>query len=274
MNKTQLTYDKFNSTPILKHGADNVRHLFNNMVCNNCALHTLCTDSKTSSSLPKQLANITQHPKPMHRGDHLYRQGDTFRNLYVVRSGAIKLYISTHDGSEQIINFYYPGEILSLDAIETGFHNTSAVALDTTSVCALPYNQIKALCHHQPDYYDELFMIMAREIGNEHNLLLLLGQKPSEERFATFLLDTANRTNIQKTAQSEFLLSMTRHEIASYLCLAAETVSRLINKFTESKIIKVKGRKVEVLDYSNLERIANIWQPQITQAKTASARVN
>ena len=259
-----------------KSGTENskIGFLFNSASCQFCALSTLCQESATDLTLPKHLANLTHHPKPIHRGAHLFRQGDKFRDLYVVRSGSIKLYLTTQDGSEQIINFYYPGEVLSLDSIETGLHNSSAIALDTVSVCTLPYEQIRALCHHQPDYYDQLFMVMAREIGSEHNMLLLLGQKPAEERLATFLLDTAKRSNNQKTPQNNFSLSMTRHEIARYLCLADETISRLLGKFAEDKVLKVRGREVEIQNFEKLQILAKIWQPEYAQAMSKNSAVN
>ncbi len=266
MNGRQTGRDNLHSASVLNIKNGKVGVLFNSSTCKTCALNKICLESSADIKLPKRLANITLHPKPIHRGEHLFRQGDKFHSLYVVRSGSIKLYLTTRDGSEQITNFYYPGEIISLDSIETGLHNTSALALDTASVCVLPYEQIKALCRHQPDYYDQLVAVMTREICDEHYMLLLLGQKPAEEKFASFLLDIAERGNSRKTLQSEFQLTMTRHDIANYLCLADETISRLIGKFTEDKIIKVKGRQVQILDVEELRNLANIWQPEFRQA--------
>lgn len=273
MNNTQENNFSTNTVSKSETKTGKIGSIFSNS-CRYCALGTLCQQSVTDVTLPKRLANITHHPKPIHRGDHLFRQGDKFRDLYIVRSGAIKLYLTTHDGIEQIINFYYPGEVLSLDSIETGLHNSSALALDTVSVCTLRYEQIRELCRHQPDYYDQLFMLMAREIGSEHNMLLLLGQKPAEERLATFLIDTATRSNNQKTPRNKFLLSMTRHEIAKYLCLADETISRLLGKFAEDKVLKVRGREVEIQNFKKLQILAKIWQSEYAQAISKNSVIN
>ena len=262
MNTLQQTQFRPTAFPKRNSTKSNISSFINSVGCGSCGINTLCNTGNIDIAQPKHLVSITQHPKALHPRDHLFRQGDDFRNLYVVRTGSIKLYTTNHDGSEQIIGFYYAGEILSFSSIETGLHDSSAEALETASVCVMSYDKIKKLCHHQPDFYDQLFSILTREINVAHKLLSLLGRKQAEERFAFFLMDVAKRTSKKLSIQYEFTLTMTRHEIANYLCLADETISRLISSFVNKGILKTKSRQIEILDFEKLQVFANIWKPQ------------
>lgn len=234
--------------------------------CKSCDLQKLCSSLAGDTGLSGTGNTITEHPRPLHRGEHLFRQGDLFRHLYVVRTGSIKLYLTSYDGSEQTLNFYFPGELLSLDSIASQQHKTSAIALDTTSVCRLPFEQVKRFCHQQPELYDQLFLLAGREIANEHNMTLTLGQKQAEEKFAAFLLDIARRYKNNQYDHRQLELCMSRHDIANYLCLADETISRLFSKFSAQGILNTNRKFVAILDFARLREIANMDQGRLQQA--------
>ena len=90
------------------------------IACQNCSLYQLCLPTGIDGEELEQLDNIILRRPPLKRGEYLFHIGDSFQSIYAVRSGAIKTYVPTEDGGEQITGFYLPGELLGLDAINTG----------------------------------------------------------------------------------------------------------------------------------------------------------
>ncbi len=88
-----------------------------------------------------QLDNIIRRGRPLKRGEHLYRASDNFESVFAVRSGAIKTYVVSPDGEEQVTGFYMPGEVLGMDGISTAHHVSNAKALETATVCEIPFSQ-------------------------------------------------------------------------------------------------------------------------------------
>lgn len=235
--------------------ANTVGSLFNESACKPCSLLGLCPSGKSESGFAGA-RHLGEQVRPLHKGEYLFRQGEKASNIYVIRSGGIKLLFNSHDGIEQILNFYLRGDILGLADIEAGVHSCSAIALETTSVCKLSFEKLQNTCQTNPQMYDRLFRIASREIAYEHSKMVLLGQKQSEERFAAFILDLAGRNKKNGYSYNEFNLSMSRHDIAKYLCLADETISRMITKFCKEKLLEVSKRAIRICDHAKLAKKA------------------
>jgi len=248
----------------------NIEYLFNKSSCKPCFLNGLCPQSRDDSKLFGYIEQLAIQPRPLQRGDYLFRQGDKLLNIYVIRSGGVKVLFNAHDGTEQILNFYLRGGIIGLSDIESGIHGTSAIALDTTGICKLPYDRLMSLSHSNNHLYDQLFKMVSRQLTYEHMKMVLLGQKQSEERFASFILEMATRNNKNGHAHNEFDLSMSRHDIANYLCLADETISRLIAKFSAENLLLVDKRSIRICNLDKLGARAGIN----SNSEDRSRRVN
>jgi CRP/FNR family transcriptional regulator, anaerobic regulatory protein len=229
--------------------------------CEHCNLSTVCLPCNLDELEMKKLDSIIKRRKPKQRGDTLYRNGDSFRSVYAVRTGSIKTYVMTVDGAMMITGFYLAGDIFGLDAIHSKVHCNTAVTLETTSICEIPFSQLEHLGHEIPALQHQTFRMMSKEIGHEQKLMLLLNKKTSEQRLATFLLRVAARNRRRGCAALEFNLSMSRGDIANYLGLAPETVSRIITRFSQQKIIIVNRKLVQIRDEALLQNIANELAP-------------
>ena len=97
--------------------------------------------------------------------------------------------------------------------------------------------------------------IMGKEVTEEHMMLLMLGKMSAEEKIATFLLSISRRMEERHWKATEFVLSMPRQDIANYLGLAVETVSRLFAHYQDAGIIKVDRRRISILDLQRLNEI-------------------
>lgn len=225
------------------------------VACKNCSLSTLCLPLGLTPDDVDRLDAIVKRNRPLQKGDHIFRSGESFRSLYVVKTGTIKTYTETSDGSEQVVGFHLPGEILGLDAIQTDKHGCSAKVLETAAVCELPFDNLEGLAGDIPSLQHQLFRLLSKEISQDTEMLSLLGKSTAEERLAAFLLSLSRRHQARGFSASEFFLSMSRQEIGSYLGLALETVSRLFTRFQEDGILKVERKHIEILDHDQLRNL-------------------
>lgn len=223
--------------------------------CENCSLNELCLPRGLSSPDMEKLDQVVKRTRPLQRGDILFRSGDKFRSLYAVRSGCLKLHTASDLGEEQIIGFYLPGEIVGLDGLDNSAHSCTAVALETSSLCGLPYTNLTDICKRVPALNDQLFRLMGRELSQDNQLLLTITKKNAEERIATFLLSLSSRFKRLGYSATEFKLSMSRSDIGNYLGLTIETVSRGMNKFQKLGLIGIERKFVRILDMPALKNL-------------------
>jgi CRP/FNR family transcriptional regulator, anaerobic regulatory protein len=238
--------------------------------CENCSLHELCLPRGLEKNELEKLDSIVNRTQPLHKGDVLFRSGDTFSNIYAVRTGCIKLTTSTEQGEEQIIGFYLPGEIIGLDGIEKDIHSCTAEALDTSSLCAIPFDNMTTVCKQVPSLNHEMFRVMGREISHENQLLLTITKKHAEGRIATFLLSLSRRFKLLGYSETEFRLAMSRSEIGNYLGLTFETVSRSMSKLQKQGVISINHKYITIEDMDLLHHICNETDLPSKESKTAS----
>lgn len=220
--------------------------------CSRCSLQDLCLPLEIHHGDLETLESLVDTIGPLHRNDHVFRQGDSFTAIYAVRAGCIKSYTDTEAGAEQVLGFHLPGELVGLDAIYPGHHQCSAIALDTAMVCRLPYPEIATLAAQMPSLQRQLLKIMSRDLGTAH---LLSGDHTVEERLAGFLLGFADRQESRGFSGRHFVLPMARQDIANYLRLATETVSRVFTRLEARGLIRIDRREIWLEDRGALEAL-------------------
>lgn len=185
-------------------------------------------------------------------GERIYAQGSPFTCCYLARSGAFKSLVLNERGDEKIISFHMPGDLIGLDSIHRGHYIGSAVALERSLVYEVvfqgPGNELRL----PPEIQDHFIRIMSRELANIEDLLMLTSEHTAEERIIAFLLAFSARQSHQNLAAHQFRLPMSRNDIASFLGLAVETVSRMLTRLHEKNLLKVTGRNVEFIDIEGL----------------------
>jgi CRP/FNR family transcriptional regulator len=205
-----------------------------------------------------RLDAIVQRRQPLQAGDMLYRAGDPFEAIYAVRSGAIKTWTTDTQGREQITGFYLPGDITGLDGPAENYHTNSAQILTTSSVCKLPYQQLESLGSTVPGLQRNLMQLLSREIVNDQAQLRLISRHSAQVRVATFLLDLSARQQQQQLSATEFTLPMSRGDIANFLGLTLETVSRTFSFLQKQQWLHVEGKHVQII---NLDQLHDGAQP-------------
>lgn len=215
------------------------------MHCQACRVRAHCFPLNLGSRELAALEAIIQRSRPLQRGEHLYRADDPQASLYAVRSGTLKTYLLSSDGNEQITGFHLPGELLGLDALGRHSHPGFAVALETSMLCSIPLTRLETLAGSLPQLRGELLRVMSEEIQADQRRLGLL-RCTGEERLAGFLLDLAGRFGRRGLSARHFILPMSRCEIANYLGLTSETVSRLLARYKRNGLLDIDGREVRL----------------------------
>jgi len=216
------------------------------MRCQDCTLADLCLPRGMEKEDLEKLDHIVNRSPPYHRGDHLFRPGHKSHALFAVRSGALKSYCITEDGEEQVLGFILPGELTGMDGLADDHYASASIALETTSICELPFDQLNPLCSELPGVHEQIMRIVGKEITTDHQMLMLLGKRNAEERLASFLLSLSSRYKKRGLSPDEFYLPMSRQDIGNYLGLAIETVSRLFARFQDEGFLTVDRKLITI----------------------------
>ncbi|HZX18792.1 MAG TPA: fumarate/nitrate reduction transcriptional regulator Fnr [Pseudomonas sp.] len=216
--------------------------------CKDCSLASLCLPLSLNLEDMDALDEIVKRGRPLKKGEFLFRQGDTFNSVFAVRSGALKTFSLSDSGDEQITGFHLPSELVGLSGMDSEAYPVSAMALETTSVCEIPFERLDELSIQLPQLRRQLMRIMSREIRDDQQMMLLLSKKTADERIATFLVNLSARFRARGFSANQFRLAMSRNEIGNYLGLAVETVSRVFTRFQQSKLLEAEGKEVHILD--------------------------
>ena len=225
--------------------------------CNECRLSTLCLPISLHVDEVTKLDSIIKRGRPLQKGNYLYRANDKFRSVYAVRSGSFKTFTLSSAGEEQITGFYLPGEILGLDGINEDLYLNSAMALETSSICEIPFDHMEQISRDIPALQRRFFRLMSKEITSDQQLFSLLSRKSALARIASFLLSISSRNQQRQLSATVFQLSMSRSEMANYLGLTIETTSRVFSKLQKDSLIHVVSRKnIELLDVDRIREYA------------------
>ncbi len=246
------------------HQVEKTCHTNPNVSCGDCRLGELCLPIALDASEITRLDEIVKRGRPLKKGDYLYHQGDEFKAIYAIRAGSFKSFKTAWDGAEQVTGLYLPGEIVGMDGISSNQHNSSAIALETGSVCEIPFTQLEALSSKIPSLQGRFFRLMGKEIANDQKMLTLLSSNSAEERVAALLLSISSRQHRRHLSPNQFRLPMTRAEIGSYLGITLETVSRIFSRLQKQDIIKVDNKELRVSDMDALKKIARVKESPVS----------
>jgi CRP/FNR family transcriptional regulator len=218
-------------------------------------------------ALPADTGARLFHSRVVQAGEHIFFAGDRLELLRVVKSGSVKTYMTSRKGEEHVVTFLMPGDILGADALASGKHQSSAVALETTAVCTAPLDRLETLADRFSPHW--LLRLLAGEVLREQRALLMRARNSAEARLAAFLVTLSERFRARGYSEREFKLSMPRQDIGNYLGLTMETVSRTFTRMQVEGMLEVKRRHVIIRDLDHLNDVADM---QVLQGRQALER--
>ncbi len=227
------------------------------VACDSCSLYSLCLPLGLNDSDLSQLDQIIDRKEHYQRNDILFRADTPFTSLFVVRSGTFKTTVTDSNGHEQITGFYFPGEFIGLDAIYTESYQATATAIETSTLCTLPFDRLQALGADIPQLQINILRRSSKELSNDKSLMILLSKNNADAKLATYLLSLSARFQERGFSASKFRLSMPRKDIANHLGLAVETISRLFARFQKEQLITVAGKSITLVDLPKLQALCD-----------------
>ncbi len=223
--------------------------------CQHCGLDALCEligygDGEVEPGV------LLRRQKVM-RGETIFRSGDPFRSLFAIKSGSFKTVMAPPQGEEKVIGFHFAGEMVGTDGIADDEYSCTARAMETSFVCELLRDQLQQACCSELEMQSRVITVLGQEVAFSHRLNASLIRQSSEQRLAAFILSMSSRKSERGMSGADFRLSMSRSDIAGYLGLASETVSRTLMKLQKLHMIKIRNKHVQMLDPVALEALAN-----------------
>ncbi len=185
----------------------------------------------------------------------IFYQGDPCEHLFEVVEGVVKLYKLTPDGRRQVTGFLYPGQFLGLGWNES--YTQTAEAVTAAKLCRYSRDKLDQWLMLYPALGRRLLDATTSELMVAQDQMLLLGRKTATERMASFIMRLFERNEDEGDESEDVYLPMIRSDVADYLGLTAETVSRILGRLRDSEIIDIPNHHyIRVLDRDRLEDLA------------------
>jgi len=224
--------------------------------CSTCMMGNVCLPTGMPSVEVERLDDLIKERIRIPKGERLFSKGQTLDALYGLRLGSLKTQLEDVMGDVQVTGFFLPGEIVGLDGMFDGMHESNAIALEDAEVCVVRLTDIDRVGMYIPTLQQQIRRLMSKEISRSHQVLVALGSMRSEQRLASFLLNMSQRLSALGYSSTEFVMRMSREEIGNYLGLTIETISRLFSRFAREGLIKVHQRDVCILDLQAIKELA------------------
>lgn len=236
----------------------------NELSCGKCS--QVCTgkvpifQSLTGKDL--DLISSLIRKRKFRKGQVLIHEGDKSEALYFIHYGNIKLSKITVEGKEQILNLLSHGDFFGeLNVLQNTACNFSAYALEDTEVCMILRKDFEMVIQMYPNISVKLLHAMTERLVHAENLLQTLATKDAEVRLINLILDLCDKFGRKTEKDYEISLPMTREEMANYIGVTRETISRKLNKFEDNGYIRANGNKtLHILEIEKLRDLAKTWQ--------------
>lgn len=226
--------------------------------CNGCCTcnHKYCAkkvslfSSLSDKDLNKVVSLVTQ--RSFHKGDTIFSEGEIFDKLFIINSGSMKVYKYTKDGKEQILYILKEGEFLGdLNLLKKDTFSFSATALENTNICIIHKDDFDTLMNSNPNISIKVLEYAHDRITSLENLVQTLTTKDVEVRLATLLLNLSKTFGIKTTKGIEITLSLTREDMANFIGVTRETISRKLSHFQNENIIEIFDNKLILIKDMN-----------------------
>jgi CRP/FNR family transcriptional regulator, anaerobic regulatory protein len=220
--------------------------------CTICPFSRSCLAEGVDKQDLRELQVLVDHVGPLPAGSLIFEQGAPFDAIAAVRSGTVKTARLDREGREHVLGFHLPGEVIGLSGIADERYPCNAVAIDSVQLCRFSFPKLSVLARRLPGLQKRLFRLLSSDIGSA---TLLSGEYTADERLAAFLVLLSRRLASRGSPENQLSLAMPRTDIANYLGLAPETISRVLRRFQDERMVRVYRRRLELTNPRRLETI-------------------
>ncbi len=231
----------------------------NYVACDQCTMQPICLPVKTQLTTSLTLTDqYLAKRTPSTEDNYLFREGQPLTEIYAVCSGSYKLTKLTKFNQEKVLGFRFPGELIGEDALHPKVYAQNAIAIGESSVCRVNVDQLLACSQAVPDLQLSLVKLLTRQsFITQMQFESFIAKKSAESLVAAFLLNIKQRLNKDKPQTNKLLLTISKDNIANFLGLRRETLSRIFSKFQKEQLIEQSRKHLHLLAPQILEDIAN-----------------
>lgn len=232
------------------HPCGNHQHGVN---CEHCSIRP---SSVCGALEPHELLELESLAKPVCYAQRqpMFAQDEPAEHVFNITSGSARLYRLLPDGRRQVVGFAIPGDFLGLSMAERTVFG--AEALEPATACKFNREAFARLVEERPHLLRRLYDLASHELSLAQEQMVIIGRRTAEERVICFLVGLRKRWAPFNHNSVTVPLPMTRQDIADFLGLAIETVSRAISKLAREKALLVVPDGVRLLDVERLEKVA------------------
>lgn len=195
------------------------------------------------------MRDLTKFELIFNQDDFIYKKGDSVTSLYVIQSGAIKIEKEVEGGSNHVSGFYFAGDIIGLESMGLEQHRYNAIALKDTYVCEIRLKKLATISESTAILQQRLNILLSRRLREIEEHLYSTRYLQIDQRLLDFLhvLSTKNIEYVDSSS-NRFVLPMAKSDIANYLGMRAESLSRAIRQLEVQGVIKDRlKRKTTVI---------------------------
>lgn len=222
-------------------------HADTHATCSTCFFKLHCLPAELEGeSLASFERVVLRQSRPIKTGQVLVRQGDAMHALFALRVGSLKAVINATDGAERVVGFRFPGAVIGLAEPEQQSWARTFVALEDTWVCRIPGNALNDGVRRQ------LVRLMSERLRQEYEYHLALAFKSSAEKVASFLLEIGESCQRRNLSAWRFTLPMNHADIASYLGMRHESLSRTFTELQRQGLLEKAGKRLHISDPKGL----------------------
>lgn len=232
--------------------------------CSACHLRDLCVPAGLGSAELSRLDLLVASRQQVSRGEALFRATDAFHAVFAIAAGSFKTSLPMPTGDGQITGFHMAGDLLGLTGIADGVMACDAIALEDAQVCVIDFDQLEALSRESAALQRRFHRFMSAALVHDQTMMQLLASGRAGERVAAFLVQLSRRQQSLGLSAELLELRMSREELANFLGLRIETISRCLSQLQRDGVIDVRGRRVRVLSAERLRELARPQQPSPT----------
>lgn len=227
----------------------------NPIQCNQCGMQSICVPAGLVPSDVDLMDKSSREPHVYNKRTMVYSPDQPMHSLFAIKSGSVKCYTIDSDGKQQITSFHLAGDIIGMESIANGAAITYCEALETSMLCEIKLTRLFAQNFEGMD--KNLLQLLSKRIGQRNNHYLNVVNTTAEQRIASFLLAMSQHFHEHGFSKTEFRLPMTRTDIANYLGLAVETVSRIFTSFKQQGVIETQQSMLLIKDEQALNELTS-----------------
>ncbi|MES9991108.1 MAG: helix-turn-helix domain-containing protein [Candidatus Thiodiazotropha sp.] len=226
------------------------------VACSECGLDPMCQVldyAEPGSGVP---AGILLRRQPVTKGEQLFHVDEPFTAVYAVKSGSFKATVPDLNCDQRVVGFYLPGDLIGAEGMAHHTYSYSVRALESSSVCVLEVARLHETGRSIEAVQQALIEMLGQEVALNHRLTASLIRQNADQRLAAFILSLSLRASLRGLGNKQLNLGMSRSDMASYLGLARETISRGLTRFQRKGLIRLRKQNLILLDEDGLQQIA------------------